>query len=76
MTKKRRGKKTRVRSHVSEFLPVSVCPFQPSVRALEHGIQLEEMPLYGCGRPLSFWWESVQDVSSVLLKDAVCGNEL
>lgn len=34
LTKKRRGKKMRVRSHVSEFLPVSVCLFQPSVKAL------------------------------------------
>lgn len=33
LTKKRRGKKKRVRSHVSEFLPVSVCHFQPSVKA-------------------------------------------
>lgn len=31
---KRRGKKTRVRSHVSEFLSVSACLFQPSVKAL------------------------------------------
>lgn len=34
------------------------------------------MPPYSHSRHLSFCWESVQDVSSVLQKDAVCGSEL